>query len=198
MATGTRERIIDAALGLFVERGVAATPVTAIEAAAGLSAGSGGFYRHFPDKDALLAAVVERELVRVRKDPDTRQASTGGPITDGLAARLRSDLTFLADLRPLIAILMWERGRAPQVAETVQKMMMDRGVEMGVADLLFGDPTPLVAEDPAAAAAVMQSAMIGYFVAADYFGVPPAGVDARRFTDTLAKLLTRHPGRESA
>ncbi|WP_436492851.1 TetR/AcrR family transcriptional regulator [Actinokineospora sp. HUAS TT18] len=191
MATGTRERIIDAALALFVERGVAATPVTAIEAAAGLSPGSGGFYRHFPDKDALLTAVVERELMRVRKDPDAQIARVGGPITPALATQLRSDLDFLADLRPLIAILMWERGRAPQVAETVQKMMMDRGIEMGIADLLFSDPPPLVAEDPAAAAAVMQSAMVGYFLSVEYFGIPPAGVDARRFTDTLAKLLTK-------
>ncbi|HVK23684.1 MAG TPA: TetR/AcrR family transcriptional regulator [Actinokineospora sp.] len=195
MATGTRERIIDAALALFVERGVAATPVTAIEAAAGLSAGSGGFYRHFPDKDALLAAVVERELVRVRKDPQAQVATTGGPITPALSRQLLADLDFLADLRPLIAILMWERGRAPQVAETVQKMMMDRGIEMGVADLLFGDPTPLVAADPAAAAAVMQSAMIGYFLAAEYFGAPPAGVDAARFTETLSKLLTEQPAK---
>jgi AcrR family transcriptional regulator len=74
---------MDVALKLFVAQGVAATPVTAIEAAAGLSAGSGSFYRHFKDRNALLAAVVDRELIRVRKDPD----NSGRPVHRADAGR---------------------------------------------------------------------------------------------------------------
>src|SRR4051812_40543251 len=61
----TRERIMAVALDLFAERGVQGTPVTAIEAAAGLSPGSGSFYRHFRDRAELLTAVVEQEIARV-------------------------------------------------------------------------------------------------------------------------------------
>lgn len=182
---------MDVALTLFVEQGPAATPVTAIEAAAGLSPGSGSFYRHFKDKSALLAAVVERELRRVRKNPASRVAGSDRPNTEVLAGQLLSDLDFLRELLPLIAILFWERGRAPDLAGHIRRVLVDRGVETGIADLFLVNPTPTVTEDPAAAATVMMSAMIGYFLSVEYFGAPPADVTPERFTTTLAKLLTR-------
>ncbi|NMN95415.1 TetR family transcriptional regulator [Nocardiaceae bacterium YC2-7] len=181
----TRDRIMDAALRSFGARGVAATSITSIEAAAGLSAGSGGFYRHFKDKDALLAAVVDREIERVEKPEPP--ADLGGE--SALTVQLRGDLEFLSRMRPLISILMWERGGNRAVLERVQTVMMDRGVDLGVADLLASNPTAAVQADPAAAAAVMTAAMVGYFLQVDYFGAGPAGVDADRFTKTLANLL---------
>lgn len=179
------------ALDLFAKQGVAATPVTAIEAAAGLSAGSGGFYRHFTGKPQLLDAVVEHELQRVQKVPAAQLAAApeGTPRDKALAIQLRHDLDFLAELQPLIAVLMWERDRAPQIAEKLQITMVDRGIELGIADLLLSSTVPPVVADPAAAATVMQSAMVGYFLNTAYFGAPPAGVDADRFTTMLATLL---------
>lgn len=182
---------MDVALRLFAEQGVAATPITAIEAGAGLSAGSGSFYRHFKDKAELLSAVVEREIVRVRKDQGKQVPAApphDSPAT-ALASQLRSDLAFLGELKPMIAILMWEQGRAPEVAERVKRTMVERGVEFGIADLLFQAPTAPVKEDIAAAATVMMSAVIGYFLAVEYFGAPPADVSPERFTAMLARLL---------
>lgn len=192
MARGTRERIMDVALELFAKDGVAATPVTAIEAAAGLSAGSGSFYRHFSGKPQLFEAMVDRELARVRKVPDAQvsAAPEGMPKDKALARQLRADLDFLAELRPLINVLACERNRAPKVAEKLRATMTDRGIELGIADLLLSTPSRLVASDPAAAATVMQSAMIGYFLSVEYFGSPPADVDPDRFTTMLAALLT--------
>ncbi|MDI2130014.1 hypothetical protein [Yinghuangia seranimata] len=48
-------------------------------------------------------------------------------------------------------------------------------------------------DDPEAAATVMMAAMVGYFLASEYFGRGPADVDADRFTTTLARLLTGTP-----
>lgn len=191
MAVHTRERIMDVALQLFAAQGVAATPITAIEAGAGLSPGSGSFYRHFKDKSDLLSAVVEREMIRVRKDPDAQVATAppGRPPTEALAVQLRADLDFLKELLPLMAILMWERGRELDLARKVQDTMVERGVELGIADLLLKAPAALVKEDPAAAATVMMSAVVGYFLSVEYFGEPPAGIDAERFTTMLARLL---------
>jgi AcrR family transcriptional regulator len=182
---------MDVALQLFAEKGVAAVPITSIEAGAGLSPGSGSFYRHFKDKVELLSAVVDRELIRVTKDPDKQvsRAPADLPPAEALAIQLRADLDFLQDLIPLIAILMWERNRAPNLARRVQDTMVERGVELGIADLLLKAPMPVVKEDPAAAATVMMSAMIGYFLSAEYFGTPPAGVGPEQFTTTLARLL---------
>ena len=191
MASHTRERIMDVALQLFAEKGVAAVPITSIEAGAGLSAGSGSFYRHFKDKMELLSAVVDRELIRVRKDPNAQvsKAPPDIPPAEALAIQLRADFDFLRDLLPLIAILMWEKGRAPNLARRVHETMNERGVELGIADLMLRTPAAPVKEDPAAAATVMMSAMVGYFLSVEYFGQPPAGVDEDRFTTTLARLL---------
>ena len=191
MAAHTRERLMDVALQLFAAQGVAATPITAIEAGAGLSPGSGSFYRHFKDKSELLAAVVDREMIRVRKDPDA-QVSAAPPSrspTEALAIQLRADLDFLKELLPLMAILMWERGRELDLARRVQDTMVERGVELGIADLLLKAPAAAVKEDAAAAATVMMSAMVGYFLSVEYFGQPPAGVEPERFTSMLARLL---------
>ena len=51
------DEIVDAASRLFRARGVAGVGVPEVMAEAGLT--HGGFYRHFPSKDALAAAAVE-------------------------------------------------------------------------------------------------------------------------------------------
>jgi TetR/AcrR family transcriptional repressor of nem operon len=58
----SRERILTAAGRLFRERGVQGTSVGEIMAAAGMT--HGGFYRHFADKDALLAAALTQAFER--------------------------------------------------------------------------------------------------------------------------------------
>ncbi|HYB97808.1 MAG TPA: TetR/AcrR family transcriptional regulator [Candidatus Limnocylindrales bacterium] len=56
----TRERILDAAEQLFAERGLAGTAVRDIAAGVGLNPAS--LYNHFPSKDLLYEAVLERGL----------------------------------------------------------------------------------------------------------------------------------------
>ncbi|HET6187144.1 MAG TPA: TetR/AcrR family transcriptional regulator [Trebonia sp.] len=52
----SRERIVERAAGLFAERGIAATTVDEVLAAAG--AGKGQFYHYFRSRDELAAAAV--------------------------------------------------------------------------------------------------------------------------------------------
>lgn len=58
MREGTRARMLDAAEELFFSRGIAATPVDAVIARAGVSTAT--MYRGFPSKEALVAAALER------------------------------------------------------------------------------------------------------------------------------------------
>ncbi|MGE0157798.1 MAG: TetR/AcrR family transcriptional regulator [Gemmatimonadales bacterium] len=54
----TRDRILDAAEAEVMARGFAATSVDDIQSAAGISRGT--FFYHFPSKDALARALIER------------------------------------------------------------------------------------------------------------------------------------------
>ncbi|MFM2475465.1 TetR/AcrR family transcriptional regulator, partial [Burkholderia cenocepacia] len=53
MRTSTRDRVLDAADALFAAHGIAATPVDAVLARAGVS--SATLYRGYASKEALLA-----------------------------------------------------------------------------------------------------------------------------------------------
>ena len=59
----SRERIVERAAGLFAERGIAATSVDEVLAAAG--AGKGQFYHYFRGRDELAAAVVGHRCAQV-------------------------------------------------------------------------------------------------------------------------------------
>lgn len=52
-----RERILDAALGVFARRGLEAARVSELAAAAGMSQGL--LYRYFPSKEAVFGALVD-------------------------------------------------------------------------------------------------------------------------------------------
>ena len=58
----TRERIMDAALKLFVEQGYQKTSIAGIETEAGLAPRAGAFYRHFDSKQALLTELVKTHV----------------------------------------------------------------------------------------------------------------------------------------
>ena len=61
----TRARIVEAAARAFRERGVDTVAIADVMHAAGLT--HGGFYAHFPNKDALLAEAVARGLADSRR-----------------------------------------------------------------------------------------------------------------------------------
>ncbi len=55
----TKDRIMEAALQLFMERGYQKTSIARIETAAGLVPRAGAFYRHFESKQALLLEIAK-------------------------------------------------------------------------------------------------------------------------------------------
>ena len=63
--TNSREEILDAAEAVVQERGAAGMTLDAVAAQAGVS--KGGLLYHFPSKDALLEAMVERIARMARK-----------------------------------------------------------------------------------------------------------------------------------
>jgi TetR/AcrR family transcriptional repressor of nem operon len=83
-----RARIVDAATNLFRQHGIAAVSVADIMKSAGMT--QGGFYKHFPSKDALAAEACTEAFTR-SVDAWKEKAKVEG---DGGAAALRELVTY--------------------------------------------------------------------------------------------------------
>ncbi len=66
----TRDKLKQAALALFVDRGFAATSIGSIESAAGLAPRAGAFYRHFRSKEALLEELARDRITETPEEFD--------------------------------------------------------------------------------------------------------------------------------
>lgn len=115
-AGSTRERLVTEAMKLFSDKGFEATSVSQIEAAAGLSAGSGALYRHFKSKDALLTEGIDRQLDRRSAMQDIRALFAG-------LGDLHSELTVLG--RYLLTVIDQE-SELLQIAARTPAGLSDR------------------------------------------------------------------------
>src|SRR5206468_10882630 len=115
-STSTRDRLLDEAMRLFGERGYAATSVAEIERSAGLTPGAGGLFHHFPNKEAVLEAGIERQLARLEAVRQIRGAIP--PLGD-----LRAELTLVAryvfleleEEQELLRVLVSESRQRPHL-----------------------------------------------------------------------------------
>ncbi|TSD88275.1 TetR/AcrR family transcriptional regulator [Mycobacterium sp. KBS0706] len=111
-STETVAVILEAAARILEERGLGGYTTNAVAARAGVSIGS--LYQYFPGKDALTAALIEREtavllsdIAAAREEPDGRAALTR-MIAAGVAHQMR---------RPALARLLdFEERRLPMQA----------------------------------------------------------------------------------
>ncbi|PRX01243.1 UNVERIFIED_ORG: TetR family transcriptional regulator [Actinomadura viridilutea] len=181
---------MDATLELVLERGFGGTAVTAIELRAGLSPGSGSFYRHFRSKREVFEAVFERELERARRLRETfERGPVGGDAQAALTRRFLQQLDYLAAIRPLIMLLAHEHGRFPELTDKVRGALLDDGIA-DEAEHLSRDLGAVPGDgDPRALLAVVVSALAGYHLSREFFGRSPAGVAPERFAAALAALL---------
>jgi len=126
VSTPTRERIIDAAMRLFGERGYRGTSVAEIEAAAGLAPGAGGLYHHFRSKEELLTAGIERHLQRLGALRDIRRLLTGlGDLRSELTLTARYVLAELDRERELLQILATEGRARPELVRAAADQLID-------------------------------------------------------------------------
>lgn len=188
----TRDRLIDAALELFAERGYRGTTVGDIEEAAGLSPRSGALYKHFDNKRALLEAALDRHTHDV--------ASINGVMDLFPLGDLRSELTLLGrwllqeltDERDVTRLIEKEGDQFPEIVARMRDEVVQAGYrqasDYASARLVHDDDTGL---DPDAVAAIAVGAVINYRRTQWTFGTPPADVDEERFLETWVELLVR-------
>jgi AcrR family transcriptional regulator len=116
----TRERILDASLALFIEKGIAGTTVSDIERAVGLAAGTGSFYRHFRSKEDLVVPAFERGVTHLAQRLDAERTAATMSIDDPVERDERDYRALLDEMRqfhPLWVLLFSERDQFPELQE---------------------------------------------------------------------------------
>ena len=98
-----RNALLSAALELVAERGPRGFSVAEAARRAGVS--SAAPYKHFADRDALLAALAVRGYAEQERRFSTALASNTGAPTDRLAAIARAYVSFAAEERPLFDVV---------------------------------------------------------------------------------------------
>lgn len=111
--------ILDAAKHAFAEKGFDGASMQDIARAAGMSAGN--FYRYFPSKNAIIEALIARDLSEVRADFEVVEASSE-PISAMMQVFERRLNTLHRDDGPLWAEIDAAASRKPEVAAMVNKM----------------------------------------------------------------------------
>jgi AcrR family transcriptional regulator len=119
MTMTTRERIVSEALRLFADRGYAATSVAEIEAAAGLSPGAGGLYRHFRSKEEVLSTAIREHIERTRRQITDVLAQSEAYKDRPLEIRLRmtchAGLAKMREEQELVRILFRDLDQFPNL-----------------------------------------------------------------------------------
>jgi AcrR family transcriptional regulator len=112
--SGTRrDEILDAAAGLFAERGYHGVSIDDLGAAVGMS--GPGIYRHFASKEDVLAQMLLRISQRLL-DEGSRRVVAAASASDALDALLRWHVDFALGQPALITVQFRELGNVPEPA----------------------------------------------------------------------------------
>jgi AcrR family transcriptional regulator len=182
---------------LFGERGYKETTVAQIEAAVGLSPGSGSLYKHFSSKEALLAAGVEALLsdrAELREALEPRDMPRRGNIAEMqtlLQIVASAGLNRMRRDRNINRLLFRGLQDFPGLLSRYRDGEITANHE-AVAVLLSNLADEQSAEhDWPAIAAVLVGATAHYWILTDLFGTHPSGVDEERYTRAVALLASR-------
>jgi AcrR family transcriptional regulator len=140
--SGTRERLLEAAERLILRDGVARMTLAAVSRGAGVS--KGGLLYHFPTKDALIGAMIERFIERFEGDIEENLRDELGA---GSWVRAYARATFAPSDRQqnlsVTAALVAAAANDPKLAEPLreryevwQRRVEDDGLEPALATLV--------------------------------------------------------------
>ena len=122
-----RAEILDAAEELFLASGFHAVSVDDLGSAAGIT--GPGLYRHFPSKDALLMAVLDRIWERLA--PAVAQAESA-PADQALDTLLGAHLELALDRPAALELLLRELPHLPEEYRRLARRNHQRYVEVWV------------------------------------------------------------------
>lgn len=171
---------------LFAEQGYADTSVGEVQAAAGLSSGSGALYKHFSSKEELLTAGIERELVHLEAIRIARRLVPDlGDFRAELEILGRFILLELGAERDLLRILLKDGDRFPKVMADARTRLIDPAYQE-FTEWMRGH---VCVDDIEALAAVALGAIVQYRAIEALLGAPPGGQDEEAFLQAWVKLV---------
>ena len=195
----TRERILDNALRLFAERGYEATSIGEIEIAAGLVPRSGGLYKHFASKRALIDAALAERFGKLDSIDEQVELMPLGDLRAELTLLARLALDELEGERELCRLVMKEGERFPELADAFYAGIVDRGHRIASSWLTsrskaLGRELP----DVEATAGVMTVALVGYVLEETIFGKRSNRMSRDRLIEAWTAMCMDHldPDRE--
>jgi AcrR family transcriptional regulator len=187
---GQRQNILDTALSLMAQRGVAGTSMRDLAAATGLNVAS--LYHYFPSKQDLLVAVLaERgfldEIAVTAPTPGDRTAQIE------LADLLNEILQSMLEVEDFIRLMLGEVMRNDETAVSVGHELI--GTTQASLEQWIADKQPDLAQGSGsdAVARMLRATLIGLFfehVAGVLEGDDPSSA-LRRRADELAAILHR-------
>ncbi|GGQ45269.1 AcrR family transcriptional regulator [Actinomadura coerulea] len=192
MTTSTRDRIVSESLRLFADRGYAATSVAEIEAAAGLSPGAGGLYRHFRSKEEVLSSAIREHIERTRRQiSDVLTQSTAfeeRPLETRLRMTCQAGLAKMREEQDLIRVLFRDLDQFPNLVAEMREGIVNPLYD-GIATWLAAQPEfEGFDEDWPAVASILGGAVVNYWLANEAMYEPPTRIDEKRFVESWARL----------
>jgi AcrR family transcriptional regulator len=184
---------------LFGEQGYAATTIAQIEAAAGLSPGSGSLYKHFRSKAAVLTEGITRiidagEQLRALLDAPSDSPVASLPLRERVAFVADAGLQRLVEERDFNRILMRDLQSFPDLLSRARDDEIRHnhlGLSTWLAAQAGGKADRPAPHDWEAIAAVLMDATAHYWLLRDIFGGEhPTGISQTRYLNALVDLLT--------
>lgn len=150
----TVERILDAAARVFAAQGYASGTTDRIAAAAALSVGS--LYQYFPNKDSILAALLERHVDEATSMLGRLEAAAAGQPLATVVGAFVAAMVELHMIEPRLHAVLFEES--PRPAHLQNRLWAIRaGLAARLAARLRGDPSVTVPDPDLAALLVVDT-----------------------------------------
>ena len=174
---------------LFAERGYESVSVGDIQVAAGLTAGSGALYKHFPSKQAVLEAGIDRFIREGRRAIGELPEPAGADLETALRTVGGVVLRTLAEDRAALRVVWRDLPAFPELCRRFLDERLQEGFRQLSRWLAELAARGLVrVEDPDATASVLLGALAFFRLMDAVFGEPPGRLDDSRLLDAWVDL----------
>jgi AcrR family transcriptional regulator len=141
----TREELLVAATRVLAEKGLHATKIADIAAAADV--GVGTFYLHFDTKESLYDALVDDAVTRLKAAVDAARAGASDPVEESRLA-IRAFCGFARDNREVFKLVFGPTASRHDVVRRAQALFahdIEQTIRNGIARDVFGNVAPDIA-----------------------------------------------------